>query len=139
MENTIFKKVETILPQDLYCIKVKVSKNNNNITVYLDGDYGVSIEDCGQISHQLKEWLDEKPEIPEDYTLNVSSAGLSEPLKWPRQYKKNVNRDLKIRVSEAEIKGRLIYADEKKIWLKTGKKENEEFTINQIDNAIIDV
>ena len=53
-----------------------------------------------------------------DFSLQVMSAGLSEPLKLPRQYKKNVGRELEVTTEGGEvIKGELLEADEEKIVL----------------------
>lgn len=139
MKEAITRYLISILPEDYFVLKVKISSNNHKIGVYLDGDYGVSIDDCGKVSRQLEEWLEEKPEVPEDYTLDISSAGLEEPLSYIRQLKKNVNRQLIIHEEATKYKGKLIYVDNEQFWLKPDKGETKAFLWNQIEKAKVDV
>ncbi len=139
MEEAILSRLQTILPKGLFTVKVKTSKQNNNITVFMDGDYGVSIEDCGKVSRELENWLAKIPEVPDNFTLNVSSAGLSEPLVYLRQFKKNVNRNLSVHYEGNAYKGTLVYVDNEKIWL-TGDKENHQaFYLSLVENAQINL
>ena len=88
-KNFIEEKVKEILGEgDLFLVEVKVSKNNN-IQVFIDGDNGVKIQDCIDLSRQLEECLDRESE---DFELSVLSFGLEEPLKMQRQYVKNIGR-----------------------------------------------
>lgn len=88
----------------------------NNIYISLDGDQDVSLEDCSKISRYLDKHLNRDIE---DYTLEVSSIGVGEPLKLPRQYPKNYGRILDVLTKEGvHYQGLLKETDEKKITLK---------------------
>lgn len=63
------------------------------------GEGGVSVDQCAQVSRSLEPWLDDHPEIPEWYVLEVSSPGVERPLKRPRDWERFVGQ-------EARIKGR---------------------------------
>ena len=64
--------------------------------ILLDSDEGITIQECADISRSLDQEL-EAVETPEtNYALEVSSPGLDQPLRLPRQYQKNVGRDLKV-------------------------------------------
>ncbi len=139
MKEPITRYLNLVLPEDVFVVKIKVSSNFQKIGVYLDGDYGISIDDCVKISRRLEEWLEEKPEVPEDYTLNVSSAGLEEPLTSIRQLKKNVNRKLIVHEEGNKSKGKLIYVDNQRIWLKPDKGEAKGFFWKQIEKAKVDI
>lgn len=78
--------------QDLFLIDLSVAENNS-IKVVLDGDQGVSVEDCVFISRAIEHNLDREAE---DFSLEVTSAGATSPLLNLRQYKKNLGRTLKL-------------------------------------------
>ena len=126
-KNFIEEKVKEILGEgELFLVEVKVSKNNN-IQVFIDGDNGVKIQDCIDLSRQLEECLDRESE---DFELSVLSFGLEEPLKMQRQYVKNIGRSLQVEDEEGFFTGTLISANEESFTIelkKKGKKniENE--------------
>ena len=98
--------------KDIYLVDLKISAGND-VVVILDGDESLSIQDCLDASRAIEFNLD-REEV--DFSLQVMSAGLSEPLKLPRQYRKNVGRELEVTTGEV-IKGELLEADEEKIVL----------------------
>ena len=105
--------------KDIYLVDLKISAGND-VVVILDGDESLSIQDCLDASRAIEFNLD-REEV--DFSLQVMSAGLSEPLKLPRQYKKNVGRELEVTTEDEEvIKGELLEADEEKIQ----REEQEE-------------
>ena len=72
-------------------------KPTNNIKVFIDGDQGVSIEKCVGVNRKLYKLIEELALYPEgDFSLEVSSPGLDEPLKLRRQYLKNVGRSVEV-------------------------------------------
>jgi ribosome maturation factor RimP len=96
----------------LFLIDLSISEGNK-IRVILDGDTGVTVENCMAISRAIEHNLDREEE---DFSLEVMSAGVSEPLKITRQYKKNIGRNLKIKTNEnIEIEGQLTSVDDKSI------------------------
>lgn len=124
-KNFIEEKVKEILGEgELFLVEVKVSKNNN-IQVFIDGDNGVKIQDCIDLSRQLEECLDRESE---DFELSVLSFGLEEPLKMQRQYVKNIGRSLQVEDEEGSFTGILISANEESFTIelkKKGKKNTE--------------
>ena len=113
---------------DIFVVDITVSAANA-IRVTVDADSGVSIEKCIQVSRQVEHNLDRETE---DFSLEVTSFGLSEPLLLHRQYVKNTGRNLKIRLSdESQVRGKLIkvtddYIQLEKILTKKQKKEGVE-------------
>jgi ribosome maturation factor RimP len=97
----------------------------NNVKVFLDGDAGITIEKCVQVNRKLYKKLEEAAFFPEgDFSLEVSSAGLDEPLKLLRQYKKNIGRPVEIQLQDGTQKeGVLTAVNEEGIVLEvnTGK------------------
>jgi ribosome maturation factor RimP len=90
--------VEELLATDpaLFLVEVKVVPTNN-FKVFLDGDQGITIEKCVQVNRALYKKIEETALFPEgDFSLEVSSAGLDEPLKLLRQYRKNTGRRVEV-------------------------------------------
>lgn len=77
---------------DKFLVDLKIS-GNNTITVVIDADTSVSIDDCTNLSRSIEESLNREEN---DFELTVYSAGLSEPLKLHRQYKKQLDKELDI-------------------------------------------
>ncbi|MES2772601.1 MAG: ribosome assembly cofactor RimP [Bacteroidota bacterium] len=118
-----------------YLVQVKVSPSNN-IKVFLDGDDGITIEKCIKINRALYRHLEEQQTFPaDDFSLEVSSAGVGEPLLLHRQYVKNTGRFVEVKTDDNQVlEGILKTVSESGIILETttgkGKKlEVKEHTI----------
>ncbi len=111
---------------DVYIAAIKI-KRDNIIYIFLDSDNTVKIENCIVITKELEKLLDRDDE---DFELNVSSYGAEEPLRFARQYKKNIDRELLIEKIDGNfLNGILIESDDKGIIIKTiPKKKKEEPT-----------
>lgn len=108
-------------------LKVSTSRIRNKITVLIDTDTGIGIDDCSRISRELASLLEEK--INEAYTLEVSSPGLDTPIKINRQYLKNLGRKLKVSMVDGNtLVGKLITASETEIVILPEKKKKEKAT-----------
>ena len=90
------------------------------IIVAIDGDNGVTLQDCIDISRAVENNLD-REEL--DFSLEVASAGVSKPLKNVRQYKKNIGRTLKVKTANETIEGILTSVDDEKITLEWEVRE----------------
>lgn len=94
---------------------------DNKVSIILDDDNGVILQDCMDVSRAIEHKLDEEELI---YSIDVASAGVSTPLKFIRQYKKNVGRNLKVTTNELEkIEAKLTNADDEKITLEWQSRE----------------
>ena len=77
---------------DMFLVNMKI-KPTNNIKVYLDADNGLSIEKSATINRKLYAFIEAEGLFPGgDFSLEVSSPGVDEPLMQARQYKKNTGR-----------------------------------------------
>ena len=112
---------------DKFLVNLKITPDNR-IFVDIDGDNGVNIDDCIEVSRAIEGNLDREEE---DFELNVSSAGADQPLKLTRQYRKNVGRDLEVVTSDGErAEGTLEDASEEGIVLRTkGTKKQAPETL----------
>jgi len=123
---TFKEKVERLLNQgleenpSLFLVDFNIS-DSYKITVALDGDNGVTLQDCIDISRVIEQNLDREEQ---DFSLEVASAGVSSPLKNIRQYKKNIGRTLKVKTQSGEtIEAELAEANDDFIVLKWKSRE----------------
>ena len=106
---------------DKFLVDLKIS-SDNRINVAIDGDNGITIDDCIELSRAIEGSLNRDEE---DFELNVASAGLDSPLRLKRQYTKNIGRDLTVTTFEGETyEGRLIASDDEHIEIKLSGKKN---------------
>jgi ribosome maturation factor RimP len=121
---------EKLVDKDVFLVDIRI-RHGNRISVFLDSDTAVNIKTCAELSRYIEFSLDRESE---DFELEVSSAGLDQPLKLHRQYVKNIGKELKILTVEdkafvASLMGvndesiSLVIPENKK--LKTPKKEVE--------------
>ena len=115
---------------DLFLIDLKISAGDD-ITVILDGDNGVSLQDCLDASRAIEFNMDREEH---DFSLQVMSAGLSEPLSSPRQFRKNIGRELEILMNDStKIEGELAKVDEEKITLILRYRKPKEIGKGKVD------
>ncbi len=124
IRKTIEQKLDST---DKFVVEVKV-KPGNSITVLLDSDTSISIDDCIAVNRHIESVYDRETE---DYNLVVSSSGLDQPYKMLRQYVKNIGREVEVSLLDKTIfTGKLIAADESGITVyrktKVKKVETEE-------------
>jgi len=131
------------------CFIIEIMQNNSKLQIFIDSDSGISFTKCRKLSRYLEEYIDENNWLGEKYTLEVSSPGIDRPLKFPRQYKKNIGRRIEVlTVEDEKISGTLIETNDEgvvlefKVRIKEGKKKRTEIvqksiSFEQIKKAII--
>lgn len=131
--------LEGRLPVYLFVVDISMNESKNHLSVYLDGDAGVSVETCGKISKELEKILDEESTTPGQYTLDVSSAGIGSPLVNRRQFKKNVNQNIQVSTSENYYQGQLVLVGNDHLAIKNPKKETMAIKMKDIREAIVEI
>jgi ribosome maturation factor RimP len=125
LKDTVIKLVEDLIRDTHYYvveIAVSDSKIRRKVSIFLDSDAGITIDQCTEVSRKLGLQLEEV--IDEAFTLEVSSPGADSPLKFERQYVKNIGRSLKIlKVDGSEIKGKLVSVENGSITIETEAKK----------------
>ncbi len=123
---TFKQKVQDLLEEalavrpDLFLIEFTVSEANK-ILVILDGDNGINLQDCIDVSRAIEHNID-KEEF--DFGLDVMSSGVSRPLTMPRQFIKNIGRKVQIKANDnLEFEATLINATESEISLEWEARE----------------
>ncbi|MEX6626573.1 ribosome assembly cofactor RimP [Tenacibaculum salmonis] len=99
--------------QSLYLIDLQFLANSK-IKVIVDGDSGVPLNECMRISRKIEHNLDREDE---DFSLEVTTPDIAHALTVKRQYKKNINRILKVKTATEEFEGTLSEATDKSITL----------------------
>ena len=84
---------------NLFIVDVKL-QSNGKLIILVDGDNGIGIDDCVAISRHVGFHLEEENVIETAYNLEVSSPGVDAPLKFLRQYIKNIGRNLAIKMAD---------------------------------------
>ena len=127
-------KVETLLEaalrddESLFLIDLKIG-SDNSINITLDGDQGVTLKDCMNISRAIEHNLDREEY---DFSLEVASAGVGSPLLNSRQYIKNIGRKLRVDLSEAStLEGTLTAASNEAFTLECEAKSKHEMLWKQ--------
>lgn len=119
------ERVENLLEEafqeynSLFLISLNIS-DQNHILIVIDGDEGVSVDDCIAVSRKIENNLDREEE---DFSLEVASSGVSEPLNLPRQYQKNIGRKLEVITKTDKFAGNLTDVNEDGIVLSWKAKE----------------
>lgn len=121
-----------LLPDDsffLVDLQIKGHPGNEKVVVLIDGDEGVDISTCSEVSRQLSAALDAQDLMEGKYILEVSSPGLDFPLKDRRQYMKNTGRQVKVLMADqSTVRGELLAVEEEGIRIrKEGKKDEKMY------------
>lgn len=118
-------KVELLLSKaleenpSLFLVDFKMG-GDNSIKVVLDGDQGISLQDCMDVSRAIEHNLDREEE---DFSLEVTSAGAASPLQLPRQYNKNIGRKLQVKTASEQLEGTLVETSTDSITLEWKARE----------------
>lgn len=132
--QTIEKLIEPLLVDDIFLVSIKI-KPTNNFKIYLDADGGLGIEKCIKINRALYKQIEEMGMFADgDFSLEVSSPGIDEPLKLVRQYKKNVTRTVEVITNNDTTKeGILTEVTESTITIQqTEGKGKKAVTVNTV-------
>jgi len=120
---TIAEIVNEKLTEDQFLVDVTVS-SSNVIHIMVDSDSAISINQIVEISRYVESKLDREAD---DFELSVFSAGLSEPFRLVRQYKKNIDTEIEVLLANGQkLNGTLINTDDQGIDLKVTTKEKSE-------------
>jgi ribosome maturation factor RimP len=119
---------------EYFVVDIKI-KPTNNIKVFVDADNGASIDKLVSLNRQLYPLLEAAGLFPaDDFSLEVSSPGLDEPLKSPRQFQKNIGRKVEVMLLDGTVlEGKLLSFSDTELVLEETvgkKKEIKQTNIN---------
>jgi len=130
LKERIIALLSTLLEDDKYFIvevQVSPSKVRQKVTILMDSDAGISIDECAEISRKLDDMIEAEELIPHAYTLEISSPGVDYPLAFPRQFQKNIGRTLKVILKDGvEKRGELIAVSDEGFTVKEELKKKKK-------------
>ncbi len=137
-ENIVLDLIKEAISSDetLFVVDVKFLKNNV-VKIVVDGDNGIKLSECVRISRHIENNLDREEN---DFSLEVGSPNIADPLKNVRQYKKNLGRILKVKTESDKIEGTLIALNSDSIELEWKVREPKPIGKGKVTvtkNAII--
>lgn len=124
LQTRILQQLEAVLKDEHhFLVDLKLGSNGRHITVLLDGDTGVSIDYCAEVSRALGERLETFTEL-DKYVLEVSSPGADAPLRLLRQYPKHIGRTLKLMLNDGnKLEAKLLGINGTVLELEYNQKE----------------
>lgn len=133
--HTVEQMVDEMLQPypEYFRVNVKI-KPTNNLKVFIDGDNGITIEKCVAFNRSLYKKIEEKGFFPAgDFSLEVSSPGLDEPLKMQRQFIKNKGRHVEVVFLDGtKREGKLIEATNEDLLLEITEGKGKKAVTQQI-------
>ena len=132
--QAVEKLIGPLLHDDIFLVEIKI-KPINNIKIYLDADGGLGIEKCIKINRALYKIMEEMGMYPDgDFSLEVSSPGIDEPLKLLRQYHKNIGRNVEVITNDGNRQeGKLTGVNEEAITIEYAEGKNKKAVIKNSD------
>lgn len=145
-QDNSLKAIEGLIDQvlqgdaDIFLVEVKI-KPTNNIKVFLDADNGLSIEKCVKLNRALYKLIEEKSWYPDgNFSLEVSSPGIDEPLKMLRQYKKNIGRKVEVTLNDThKQEGKLLEVTAENITLEQTEGKGKKAVTKNLDIPFNDI
>ena len=135
--QAIEQKVMALIDPDSenFLVDLKI-RPGNNIKVFVDADRGISIDKLAQYNRTLYRQIEESGLFPNnDFSLEISSPGLDEPLRLSRQYLKNIGRYVEVLLKNGIKKeGKLVSASDKEIVIEEerGNKKKKEVILHSL-------
>jgi ribosome maturation factor RimP len=140
IKELVLESLEANEFSDCYLYSIKIG--GNKVSVYLESDESITYLKCRKVSRHVEAYLDEIEWCDGKYTIDVSSPGIGAPLKFERQYPKNVGRTIEVKYGEGQkVKGLLTKVEDGVIdvsykeRIKEGKKKR---TVEIVDSIKIE-
>ena len=143
IEELITPKLDEM---NLFLVDVVIGANFK-IQVFADGIPSITIKQCTELSRFVESYLDEEASVPEKYTLEVSSPGMTNPLRVNQQYKKRIGSTLKITLNNGdqvamilkEVNNDTLFGLRTKIEEKKTKKPIKKINEEDLESISIDL
>ncbi|MFT4033393.1 MAG: ribosome maturation factor RimP [Siphonobacter sp.] len=131
LKAKITELAAAILPDERFFIvdvQVSNSRVKSKVTVLIDSDSGITIDECADLSRELGRQIEELNLFENAYTLEVSSPGTDFPLTQIRQFRKNVGRKVRLQLADGSDKIGVLESvtDEAVVLLEDPKKKVTE-------------
>ena len=121
MNNTLRNIVETHLTKGQVLLDARENSRGNYLRIVIDSEDNMTLSDTTRLTKALRDSIEIDSLYPSGFRLEVSTPGLNNSLRFPFQYKKNINRTLVVsyieKEVEVEVEGNLVKADDNEIEL----------------------
>jgi ribosome maturation factor RimP len=138
IKNVITRKLADP-SQFLVDVIVKGHKGPKKVLIIIDGDKGVTIDDCANLSREISKAFDDLQLFDDSYMLEVSTPGLDQPLRLARQYHKNIGRRIKVVAHQQAVEGKLVEVGEEKIKLEQEIGAGKQKEIKIIELSFLEI
>lgn len=116
------------------CFIIDIVLDGSKLNVFIDTDEGVKFWQCQKLSRAIEAYLDESLILGEKYTLEVSSPGIGRPLKFKRQYPRNIGRKIEIKLKDrSKLRGKLLEVNEDTIVVESKGEKKRDLILNTIE------
>ena len=118
-------------------VDIVFDNKTNALTIFIETENGVDLDTCEKFHKAIDVAIDElDPSYGAPYTLNVSSPGLDRPFKTQRDYERNLQKEVEVKLyaplkGKKFIEGVLTDFDENSVTVKT-EKEELKISLNKI-------
>ena len=132
VSDLVLENIKPLFKGDITLVDVEYTKKADgmHLTIYIDKENGVTVEDCVEVSHLVDQPLEDlNPTNDEPYFLDISSYGLDKPLKFEWQFKKYIDKKINVKLY-SKVNG-------KKDYVATLKAKTEDSVIVNLDNENI--
>lgn len=141
-EERAEKLIQPIVDEHSFeLVDVEFVKEGNDyyLRAYIDKEGGINIDDCELVSKAFEEKLDKEDFIKEPYILEVSSPGLTRPLKKDKDFQRSIGKDIEVKTfkpieKRKDFEGELISFDNDTV---TIKEDNKEITFERKNICLI--
>lgn len=140
--DMVFEKIKPLFIGDIQLVEVEYAKKQDgmHLTIYIEKEQGITVEDCVAVSQMIDEPLEElDPTNNEPYFLDISSYGLDKPLKYDWQFKKYQDKKVNVKLYRKinELKEFVAVLKQKSEDSVTFALDSENVNINIKDIAYI--
>ena len=132
ISDLVFETIKPLFKGDIQLVEVEYAKKSDgmHLTVYIEKESGVTVEDCVAVSQLIDQPLEDlNPTNDEPYFLDISSYGLDKPLKYEWQFKKYLNKQVEVKLYRK--------IDNRKEFVAVLKVKNEDSVVLNIDDENI--
>jgi ribosome maturation factor RimP len=139
IENLLRPEIEALGAQFIE-FSIRGERTGKVVELFVDTDEGITAEKCVEISRRVSPILDGLDEFQGKYNLIVSSPGIDRPLKFLKQYERNIGRTISVKMksgSSGKIEGELLEVSKNGIIVKNEKGNSQEISFSDISEAFI--
>lgn len=122
--------------------RIKGSTQQPMVDIFIDGDKGVTIDQCASVSRRVAASIELESVFPKGFRLDVSSPGLGQPLRLPRQFRRHIGRTLEVLLRDSEtehrtpVSGKLVETAAVSITIDSGD-HRFELRFDEIERAVV--